>query len=60
MVAEDVGRVNKVTQDGLWFAIWCQFESFEKLVEAPVNAFVLIPNHYLRMPKARDATLCNP
>lgn len=57
MVTEDVGRVNKIAQDELWFAIWCQFE---KLTEAHVNAFVLIPNHYLRLSKARDGTLGNP
>ena len=60
MVTEDVGRVKKIAQDELWFAIWCQFQSFEKLIEAHVNAFVLIPNHYLRMSKARDGTLGNP
>lgn len=53
VVVEDVGRVNEIAQGELWFAIWCQFESLEKLVEALVNASVLIPNQYLRMYKGQ-------
>lgn len=53
VVVEDVGRVNEIAQDELWFAVWCQFESLEKLVEALGNASVLISNQYLRMYKGQ-------
>lgn len=61
VVTEDVGRVKKISQDELWFAIWCPIWIIWKAHWSTCSKhYNPDPNHYLRMSKARDGTLGNP